>query len=166
MLIVLKKNVLKKGDVFFMQTKEIQRTITISKSALLDMIVAQNKNYKYWSGNLSKADYKAGIVNVGATALGFVFKSTVVGVIYSVITGAVSWASTSYKKLMVSGTNKGLVFLNDLLDIFQNHSNYKSIEVKMPYVQFTDPSTGKVSTVIHNKGQILKFNTNTGSVPA
>lgn len=149
-----------------MQTKEIQRTITISKNQLIDMIIAQGKNHDYWNGSLSKADYKVGIASVGATALGFVFKSTVAGVIYSVITGAVSWASTSYKKLMVSGISTGGHFLTKLLDIFQNHSNYKSIQVKMPYIQFTDPSTGKVSTVIHNKGQILKFNTNTGSVPA
>ena len=147
-------------------TKQIQRTITISKKNLLDMIIAQNKSYKHWNGKLTRAAYKSGIANLAATALGFVFKTTSAAVAYSVISGAVTWASTAFKKEMALEANIGLVYLNDILDILHNHKNYKSVQVKIPYIQFTNLKTGKVSTVINGTGKIIKFNTKTGSVPA
>lgn len=79
-------------------TSEYTRTITVSKSHLEDMIIAQNKSNKVWDGKLSNAEYKESIFALSATVIGFVFKTTAAGVVYTVMTGAISWATTSYKK--------------------------------------------------------------------
>ncbi|MGE7844130.1 hypothetical protein ACQKNX_25600 [Lysinibacillus sp. NPDC093712] len=108
-------------------TSEYVRTITVSKSTLENMIIAQNNTVRYWRGQLNTANFRASIIGLGATALGFVFKSTVAGVILTVLSGALTSATTSYKEVVVSYASSGLEYIIELFSIMKNNPGMSTL---------------------------------------
>ena len=145
-------------------TSEYVRTITVSKSTLENMIIAQNNIVRYWRGQLNVANFRSGIIGLGATALGFVFKSTITGVILAVLSGALTSATTSYRETVASTASSGLDYIIELFSIMKNNPNYTSVEAQLPYLEFRKTATGEVSTLISGKGTVVKWNTVGGSI--
>lgn len=139
-------------------TREYARTVTMTKSQLENMIIAQNGFERYWKGQTTKASFQASISGLAGTILGLVFKSTTVGIIVAVVSSVLGEASTSYKQTVATTATRGTNQIVDLFAMMKKHSNYASLEVELPYLEFRDNKTGNLTTIVSGFGIIKKIN--------
>jgi hypothetical protein len=151
------------GKLMSFTTKEYTRRIIVTKTDLDKMVIAQNSFQRYWKREISKATFQANIINLGATVLGFVFKSTTAGIIVTVAEGAFSWASTSYRQTVGDTAENGNNQIVDLFSMMVNNTSYAQIDVELPYLEFRDNATGNLTTIVSGYGIIHRVKLTNGN---
>lgn len=126
--------------------KETFKTVAITKTALNNMINAQEKGLNYLKGNESNTStIAAGLVGFAATILALVFfKNTTVGV-GAGISSLVTTASTAMKQSISAQAGYGK---DDLLATFRTMTNLGAVSVNMDVAYVTVYNQSTLATVV------------------
>lgn len=146
---------------------EYNKTTSITRANVGDMIRAQEAFIKYWEGEVSKATLTTSLSGLVVTALERVFNKTVYSAIPGYLVSALSGANEWEKNEVLRVAQEGLDQIEKLSLIFLENKTYSSIEFSVNYLAFKNLATGNTDfTIIQGNIIPRKIITNSGgSIP-